>query len=212
MRLFGMASIAWHMRWMESLYSSWDDAYAQDLLQRFNLRSNQAVRGLSRGELMKAMLLLALARRPRLLVLDEPTSGLDPVARHELLTELMEIVRDESRSILFSSHHTADVERISDQIAFIDRGRLVDCSDKETFLERWRRLSVEVPPGVVLPKMPGLVDMSLGERLAVLTTDRYGDAVKVQLEQAGARLHEVQRMTLEEIFVANVMRSRQEAA
>ena len=71
---------------------------------------------------------------------------------------------------------------------------------------------MEVPPGAMLPKMPGLVDMSLGERMAILTTDRYGDAVKAQLEQAGARLHEVQRMTLEEIFVANVMRSRQEAA
>lgn len=210
MRLFGMASIAWHLRWMESLYSSWDNTYAQDLLRRFNLRPDQLVKGLSRGELVKAMLLLALARRPRLLVLDEPTSGLDPVARHELLTELMEIVRDDSRSILFSSHHTADVERISDQIAFIDRGRLVECSDKESFLERWRRLSVEVPPHAALPAVPGLVDLSLGERLATLTTDRYVEGVRSQLESAGARLHEVQRMTLEEIFVAIVMRSRRE--
>ena len=50
----------------------------------------------------------------------------------------MEIVRDDTRSILFSSHNTQDVERICDQIAFIDRGRLVDARDKENFLERWR--------------------------------------------------------------------------
>jgi ABC-type Na+ transport system ATPase subunit NatA len=65
------------------------------------------------------MLLLVLARRPRLLVLDEPTSGLDPVARHEMLAELMDVLKDEERSILFSSHNTLDIEQISDQITFI---------------------------------------------------------------------------------------------
>src|SRR6201999_765090 len=108
--------------------------YAKTLVRRFNLHPEQNVSGLSSGEHAKAVLLLALARRPRLLVLDEPTSGLDPVARHELLSELMEIVRDETRSILFSSHNTLDVERVCDQIAFLDRGRLVDVSDKEAFL------------------------------------------------------------------------------
>jgi ABC-2 type transport system ATP-binding protein len=210
MRLFGLASIDWHMQWMASLYEKWDGRYAQELLRRFNLRREQKVKSLSRGELVKAMLLLALARHPKLLVLDEPTSGLDPVARHELLTELMEIVRDEHRSILFSSHQTADVERISDVIAFIDHGRLVDVHDKESFIERWRRLVVDVPPGVVLPRIPGVADLSLGARLATLTTDRYETDIKQQLERAGARVSDVQRMTLEEIFVASVMRSRQE--
>jgi ABC-2 type transport system ATP-binding protein len=212
MRLFGTASIQWHMHWIASLYDTWDGSYAIELLKRFNLRPTQNVKGLSRGEQVKALLLIALARRPKLLVLDEPTSGLDPVARHELLTELMQIVRDEQRSILFSSHHTADVERISDQIAFIDRGHLVDARDKESFVERWRRLLVDVPPGVVLPRLDGVADVSLGGRLATLTTDRYHDGIKERLERAGARLVELQRMTLEEIFVASVMRSRQEVS
>ena len=92
-------------------------------------------------------LLLVLARRPRLLLLDEPTTGLDPVARHEILAELMDVVRDERRAILFSSHNTQDVEQISDHITFIDRGRIIDSSDKETFLDRWRRLHLDVPSG-----------------------------------------------------------------
>jgi ABC-2 type transport system ATP-binding protein len=213
MRLFNTANIDWHMRWMASIYDSWDARYADDLLRHFNLRREQMVKGLSRGELVKAMLLLALARRPKLLVLDEPTSGLDPVARHELLSELMEIVRDEQRSILFSSHQTADVERVSDVIAFIDRGRLVDARDRESFIERWRRLVVDVPAGVILPRIAGVADMSLGTgSVATLTTDAYEPGMKEQLERAGARLSDVQRMTLEEIFVASVMRSRQEAA
>jgi len=210
MRLYGMATLAWHMRWMASIDPRWDALLAQRLLEAFELNPEQSVKGLSRGQHVKAMLLLALARRPRLLVLDEPTSGLDPVARHELLAELMQIVRDEERSILFSSHNTADVERICDQIAFIDRGRLVDARDKESFLERWRRLEVEVPVGARLPAMPGVVDLTLGERIAVLTTDSYTPALHAGLEETGASVRGVHRMTLEEIFVASVLRSRRE--
>jgi ABC-2 type transport system ATP-binding protein len=210
MRLFSGATLAWHMRFVASIYPDWDEAYARTLLKHFNLRVEQGVRGLSRGEHIKAMLLLALARRPRLLILDEPTSGLDPVARHELLTELMQIVRDDSRSILFSSHNTLDVERICDQIAFIDRGRLVDARDKESFLDRWRRISLDVPAGVTLPRLKDVVDLTLGERLATLTTDRYEPSLDAVLQASGARITDVQRMSLEEIFVASVMRSRAE--
>jgi ABC-2 type transport system ATP-binding protein len=208
MRLFSGATLAWHMRFIASLYPEWDERYARQLLKRFNLQPAQSVAKLSRGEHVKALLLLALARRPALLVLDEPTSGLDPVARHELLTELMEIVRDDQRSILFSSHNTQDVERICDQIAFIDRGRLVDNRDKEAFLERWRRISVDVPAGVVLPRLADVVELSLGERVAVLTTDNYLPQTQALLAQSGAQVRDVQRMSLEEIFVACVMRSR----
>jgi len=210
MRLYNHAKLGWHMRFVASLYPEWDEQYAQKLLQHFNLRADQYVKGLSRGEHVKALLLLALARRPKLLVLDEPTSGLDPVARHELLSELMQIVRDDSRSILFSSHNTQDVERICDQIAFIDRGHLVDARDKESFLERWRRISLEIPAGVTLPRLKDVVDLTLSERLATLTTDRYEPALHATLEQCGARVTDVQRMSLEEIFVATVMRSRAE--
>jgi ABC-2 type transport system ATP-binding protein len=210
MRLFSGATLAWHMRFVASIYPEWDEAYACALLKHFNLREEQGVKGLSRGEHIKAMLLLALARRPRLLILDEPTSGLDPVARHELLTELMQIVRDDSRSILFSSHNTLDVERICDQIAFIDRGRLVDARDRESFLDRWRRISLDVPAGVALPRLKDVVDLTLGERLATLTTDRYEPALDAVLQAGGARITDVRRMSLEEIFVASVMRSRAE--
>jgi ABC-2 type transport system ATP-binding protein len=210
MRLFGTATLQWHMDWMASMFARWDARFAQELLSRFNLRAGQAVERMSQGEHVKALLLLALARRPRLLVLDEPTSGLDPVARHELLTELMQVVREEDRSILFSSHHTADVERICDQIAFIDRGRLVAASDRESFLERWRRLLVDLPPGSAPPRIAHTVDLSLGGRVASLTTDRYDGELHARIEAAGARVFEVQRMTLEEIFVAIVMMSRQQ--
>jgi ABC-2 type transport system ATP-binding protein len=210
MRLFGGASLAWHMDFVKSIYPGWDDGYAKTLLKRFHLRPEQSIKGLSHGEHVKALLLLVLARRPKLLVLDEPTSGLDPVARHELITELMAVLEDEERSILFSSHNTLDVEQISDQITFIDRGRIVDSNDKEVFLDRWRRLSLDVPETAELPAMPGVVDVSRSGRLAVLTANDYRPELHAACERAGAVVHDVKRMTLEEIFVATVMHKRKE--
>ncbi|HEY7673322.1 MAG TPA: ABC transporter ATP-binding protein [Gammaproteobacteria bacterium] len=210
MRLFSSATIAWHMDFVKSIYSGWDEAYAKALLKRFNLRPEQRIKGLSHGETTKVSLLLVLARRPRLLVLDEPTSGLDPVARHEALAELMDVLKDEDRSILFSSHNTVDVEQISDQITFIDRGRIVDSNDKEVFLDRWRRLSLDVPENKELHAPPGVTEITRSGHTAVVTTNAYTRELEAIYTQAGATVRDVRRLTLEEIFVATVMHNRKE--
>ncbi|HEU5134827.1 MAG TPA: ABC transporter ATP-binding protein [Steroidobacteraceae bacterium] len=206
MRLFGHATFGWHMNFVASIYPEWDAQYAKALVRRFNLRPEQNVSGLSSGEHVKAVVLLALARRPRLLILDEPTSGLDPVARHELLSEFTDVLRDEGRSILFSSHNTVDVERISDRITFIDRGRMVDSSDKDDFLERWRRIQLQLPAGSTLPDLPHVVSRVVDGQFVTLTTNRFSDDL---LSFLGQRVRQVQRMSLEEIFVANVMYHRE---
>jgi ABC-2 type transport system ATP-binding protein len=210
MRLYGRATLGWHMRFVESIYPGWDRSYAAELVRRFNLHPEQQIRGLSHGERTKAALLLVLARRPRLLLLDEPTTGLDPVARHEILAELMEVLTDERRAILFSSQNTQDVEQISDQITFIDRGRIIESRDKETFLERWRRLQLEVPSGFTAPALPGVVDVTTDGRVAAVVANDYSPELASAYERAGAVVRDVQRMTLEEIFIANVMSSRKE--
>jgi ABC-2 type transport system ATP-binding protein len=206
MRLLPQATLGWHMAFVKSIYPEWDADYAATLVRRFNLRPEQNARSLSLGEHVKATLLLALARRPRLLILDEPTTGLDPVARQEVISELMDVLRDERRSILFSSHNTLDVERISDSITFIDRGRIVESHDKETFLDRWRRIHVQLPPGASLPALPNIVQHESDGRFVVLTTNQFSEGL---LALIGAHVTNVQRMTLEEIFVANVMHHRE---
>jgi ABC-2 type transport system ATP-binding protein len=212
MRLHTSATLAWHMRFIASIYSSWDASYAETLLRRFNLHPEQPIKVLSHGERVKAMLLLVLARRPRLLLLDEPTTGLDPVARHEILAELMDVVTDERRAILFSSHNTQDVEQISDQITFIDRGRIIDASDKETFLDRWRRVHLDIALGSTPPTFPGVIDTRISGRTAVATTKAFNVELIAAYQRAGVTVREVQRMTLEEIFIATVMSNRGERA
>jgi ABC-2 type transport system ATP-binding protein len=209
MRLYGQATLAWHMDFLRPIYPRWDQSYAESLARRFDLKPQQKIKGLSHGQRVKAALLLALARRPRLLVLDEPTTGLDPVARVEVLDELMAALADEERTILFSSHNTLDVEQISDQITFIDRGRIIDSDNKEAFLDRWRRLRLVLPPDVVVPRLPGVVEVGGSVRLPVLTTDRFEPAMVSACNDLGATVQAVDTMTLEEIFVANVHSRRE---
>lgn len=212
LRLYGGQTLAWHIRLVRAMCPQWDATYANALQRRFSLHADQPIKGLSHGERVKAALLLALARRPRLLLLDEPTTGLDPVARHEILAELMDVVRDERRAILFSSHNTQDVEQISDRITFLDRGRIIESSDKDTFVDRWRRLYLDVPPGVALPPVPGVVQATTSGRVAIVITHAYIPGAEAAWAQAGATVREVQRMTLEEIFVSTVMHNRERAA
>ncbi len=211
MRLYEPATLAWHMKFIRSIYPQWDQPYAESLLKRFDLKAEQKIKGLSHGQRVKAALLLALARRPRLLVLDEPTTGLDPVARREVLAELTAVLADENRTIFFSSQNTLDVEQISDQITFIDRGRIIDSANKEIFLDRWRRLRLMLPPNTALPQLPGVVEVGGSNRLPVLTISHFDPAMVAACQQAGASVQAVDPMTLEEIFVVNVQNRREKA-
>ncbi|HXP10716.1 MAG TPA: ABC transporter ATP-binding protein [Acidobacteriaceae bacterium] len=209
MRLYGAATLEWHMRFVRSIYPRWDNQYANDLLRRFDLKAQQKIKGMSHGQRVKAALMLALARRPRLLVLDEPTTGLDPIARHEVLGELMAVLADEERTVVFSSHNTLEVEQISDQVTFIDRGRILESSDKETFLDRWRRLRLVLPPNTRLPGLPGIVKVDGSSRLPVITTNRFEPAMMAACTDVGVSVQAVDVMTLEEIFIASVQNQRE---
>ena len=212
MRLYGPATLAWHMNFLRPIYPRWDQAYAESLLERFDLKPQQKIKGLSHGQRVKAALLLALARKPRLLVLDEPTTGLDPVARREVLGELMAVLADEDRTILFSSHNTQDVEQISDQITFIDRGTIIDSDDKEGFLYQWRRLRLVMPQHAEVPRLPGVIDVGGTGRLPVLTTNRFDPGMLTVCQDLGATIQAVDSMTLEEIFVTSVQHRRETLA
>ena len=210
MRLFPNATLRWHMDFVAKVFGGWDVTYAAELVRRFDLRTEQKIKGLSHGQRIKAGLLLALARRPRLLILDEPTTGLDPVARHEVIGALAESVQDEARTVVFSSQNTVDVEQIADRIAFIDRGRMVDADDTARYLERWRRLRLTLPDAGSTPMLPSAVSVSVNGRVATLVTDRHSEELLAACRAVGVSVQSVDRMTLEEIFVASVMARREE--
>lgn len=209
MRLYGSKSIGFHMEFIKSIFDSWDDSYAADLLKRFDLIRDQKVSGLSHGQRVKATLLLVLARRPALMVFDEPTTGLDPVARQEVVHEIMRAMEDETRSVLFSSHNTLEVEQISDHITFIRRGQIIDSRDKETFLDSWRRIRLEVSDNFAAPDWPGVVEVKHSGHLATLTISNFCDETVKRLVSTECKVSSIERMTLEEIFIAAVQSNRE---
>lgn len=211
MRLYAGATIRWHMNFVASIYNSWDNGHAERLLKRFDLKPEQKVKELSRGQAVKTSLLLALARHPKLLILDEPTTGLDPVVRQEVLSELMEVVRNEEHTILMSSHNTQDVEQISDKIALIYGGKLLESDDKESFLERWRRIRLEFDPQTTIPVRSDCDTLSRNGRIGILITGQYSEKMISDLKEVKATVLEIQRMTLEEIFLARIEMAKKEA-
>lgn len=113
------------VRYTRAFYPAWDDAYAEDLRERFALDPGAKVGSLSKGQKARAGLLVALAYRPELLVLDEPSSGLDPIVRRDILGAVMRTIADEGRTVLFSSHLLDEVEEVADHVTMLTHGRIV---------------------------------------------------------------------------------------
>jgi ABC-2 type transport system ATP-binding protein len=125
-------------RTLRPFYDHWDGGRYRELLGEFGLDRRARVKNLSRGMAMKLMIAIALSHRPRLLVLDEPTSGLDPVARDELAGIIGDFLVDEGHSVLFSTHITADLDRIGDYLTLVHDGRIVRTGTKDEILEAYR--------------------------------------------------------------------------
>ncbi len=113
------------MRYTQAFYPKWDEHYAGQLLDQFQLDPKQKLKTLSQGQQAKIGLLAALAYRPELLILDEPSSGLDPVVRRDILEAIIRTVSEEGRTVLFSSHLLDEVERVADHVVMLQRGCIV---------------------------------------------------------------------------------------
>ncbi len=113
------------LRMLSGYYPTWDAALVEMLLERFQVDPRRRVGELSRGEGTRVRLIAAMAFRPRLLVLDEPAAGLDLSGRRRLLASVLDVARDQERSVLVSSHVLSDIERIADRLLVLNRGRVV---------------------------------------------------------------------------------------
>jgi ABC-2 type transport system ATP-binding protein len=204
MRLYRGQTLRWHMDLMHRIYPGWNAIYADDLVKRFELRPDQTIGGFSHGQRVKALLLLCLARRPRLLLLDEPTTGLDPVARVEVLEALADVLRDENRSVLFSSHNTHDVEQLADSISFLHQGRLVASADKHVFMDSWRRVVCQgaLPAGV--DAWPEIASARANGSVVEIKARAWNDGLPERLAAQGLQVQRSDPMALEDIFITAV--------
>ncbi|MHC5212395.1 MAG: ABC transporter ATP-binding protein [Planctomycetota bacterium] len=107
------------------LFPDWDREFEARLSARFGFDGRTKVRSLSKGQARQLALLCAVSHRPELLLLDEPAGGLDPAARREFLETAIQLLSESGTTILFSSHHMADVERVADRVVMLHEGRVL---------------------------------------------------------------------------------------
>ena len=122
---------------MAHTYTKWDKELYAQYLKKLNLPEKRPFKEYSKGMKMKLGIAVALSHHPKLLILDEATSGLDPVVRDEVVEMFSEFTRDESHAVLISSHIVSDLEKICDYIAFLHKGKLMLCEEKDRLLEEY---------------------------------------------------------------------------
>lgn len=122
---------------MKHTFKNWDEEEYRLLLQKLSLPNDKPFKDFSRGMKMKLGIAIAMSHGAKILILDEATSGLDPVVRDEVVEMFGEFTRNENHSILISSHIVSDLEKICDYIAFLHKGKLLLCEEKDQLLAEY---------------------------------------------------------------------------
>ncbi len=122
---------------MRHTFRNWNDAEYARLVQKLALPDKKPFKEFSRGMKMKLGIAIALSHNAKLLILDEATSGLDPVVRDEVVEMFGDFTRNENHSILVSSHIVSDLEKICDYVAFLHKGKLLLCEEKDQLLAEY---------------------------------------------------------------------------
>ena len=193
------------MRYSAAFYPTWDDTYAMKLLDEFKLDPGARLNKMSKGQRSRAGLLVAMAYRPELLVLDEPSSGLDPIVRKDILGAIIRTIADDGRTVLFSSHLLAEVERVADQISIVRNGRILISDNLDTVKESHMRATLLfTEPLPSHPDIPGSLTWSGGGKEWQLTFCGEPKNLEDGAKHLGAKIIERAGLSLEEIFVAQV--------
>lgn len=204
-QLYTYMTVQQLIRFTASFYPDWRKDVACRLVDQFQLPPSRKIKALSKGMRTKLALLLALARRPALLILDEPTEGLDPVAIEELLQTLSGLPAD-GTSVFFSSHQLSEVERIADRVCIIDHGQLAVDLSLDEIRQDHRRITVSFSrqPPEHLFDMPEVRSIEISGRQMVLVSNHGTDAIVERARNIGAVVVDVTPITLRELFLETV--------
>ena len=178
---------------MKNIYKNWDEVAFFDYLKKFSLPSKKKCGAFSRGMRMKLQISVAMSHKAKLLIMDEPTSGLDPIVRNEMIGIFRDFVVEEDHTILLSSHITGDLEKIADEVVFIDGGKIVFSGNKDEILEKH---------GILKCKKEEASKVS--EALIVgVEKEAYSTSILVNDRHAAAKLYP--DMVIEEAALEDIM-------
>lgn len=190
------------LQFVSALYKNWDESLADELLSKFELSRSKKVKSLSKGMVAKLGLLIALSHRPELLVLDEPTSGLDPIIREDFLESVLSSDRTDGRTILFSSHHVDDVERVADEVGIMIGGQMVLRGAVDTIREQVKRVRFVIRDGKLPSNTPReVIHQKLNRRDWTVTVNPYSADLITRIQSENPiEDAEVIDLSLEDVF------------
>lgn len=171
---------------LKPFYKDWDSKEFFSRAKEFDLPEKKKIGDFSKGMKMKLMITIALSHKAELIILDEPTSGLDPVARDELLDILAEYIEDENRGVLFSTHITADVERIADYVTILHDGKVWYTGEKDELTEKYAVIkgAEKDIPQKLKEKLIGFHAYRNGFEALIKTDDLAGVSSELEYEKA----------------------------
>lgn len=191
------------LNFLRKFYPDWNDGRCEQLLADFGLERDQKIAALSFGARIKLSLVAAFSRDAELLLLDEPTTGLDVNAKRTLFGLILDFVKREDRAVVISSHQLADLERVADHAAIIDKGRLVIFERMDRLVSRFVQIDARLITRGALPQLDGVKALAReGERLRLLLDQDH--ARREQFAAHGLEILSETPLTLEEIFLALV--------
>ena len=184
-------------RVMKLTFQNWDDREYSHLLKKFSLPENKPFKEFSRGMKMKLGIAVAMSHGAKLLILDEATSGLDPVVRDEVVEMLHDFTRDEQHSILISSHIVSDLEKLRDYVAFLHRGKLLLCEEKDYLLSQY---------GILHGTREQIAQLS--EKAVLYTKEHPYGVEALVLRKEVPMDRSISPVTIEELFVLMVKEAK----
>jgi len=198
-------------RWMKveevvgfcrSAYATWNEKVCRELLDMFELTPFRKVKQLSKGNLVKLSLVLAVSHDPELLVLDEPMAGLDPLAREEFLEGVLQTICDRGQTVLFSTHSLDDIQRLADTVGILYEGRLLVHKKIDPLLASVKRIRATIRDGQSPPELssPIIWQRRKGREWTVTVSDFRPEVVQQIRGEAGVEQVEVIDLGLEEVF------------
>jgi ABC-2 type transport system ATP-binding protein len=186
----------------KGLSTQWNDKFFAGIIETFRLPMDRKVKEMSAGMRAQLNLALAMAIEPELLILDDPTLGLDTVARRQFLELAIELIQEQNRTILFSSHILSDVERIADRVGVLVGGRLVaDCEleDLKTRIKKFQIIFPQKAPANLF--LTDIINQRVRDREIVLTAANWNERKQAMLETFGPESCTEIPMSLEDIFI-----------
>jgi ABC-2 type transport system ATP-binding protein len=200
--LFPWMKVRAYLDFTAAFYTRWDASLVDRLLADWELDAKQKIGELSQGQRQKLAIVRAIAPDPDLLVLDEPVASLDPQARRAFMGELLSLMRAPGKTVIFSTHITADLERADADIALLRDGRIQFTRPLAELRERLKRVIFQRPGGWShSPIVAGVLKAHVqGDQAILLVEDPMPDSLQALAARESASLR-MEVPTLEDLFV-----------